>query len=126
MKRIAYGSWIWLLCGAVCLLAAGILIGRMSAGETVRVRTERPAVRLFGIRIAHIRALARCLRSLTKWQRKNQVETAYIPLIDGFIAVLVSIAGESKSNRHLSYLSQIGIMRDSSAEKQMSKKERQI
>ena len=44
MKRIAYGSWIWLLCGAVCLLAAGILIGRMSAGETVRVRTERPAV----------------------------------------------------------------------------------
>jgi len=47
-------------------------------------------------------------------------------LIDGFIAVLVSIAGESKSNRHLSYLSQIGIMRDSSAEKQMSKKERQI
>lgn len=35
MKRIAYGSWIWLLCGAVCLLAAGILIGRMSAGETV-------------------------------------------------------------------------------------------
>ena len=44
MKRIAYGSWIWLLCGAVCLLAAGILIGRMSAGEAVRVRTERPAV----------------------------------------------------------------------------------
>ena len=44
MKRIAYGSWIWLLCGAVCLLAAGILIGRMSAGEVVRVRTERPAV----------------------------------------------------------------------------------
>ena len=44
MKRIAYGSWIWLLCGAVCLLAAGILIGRMSAGETVRVRTERLAV----------------------------------------------------------------------------------
>lgn len=44
MKRITYGTWCWLLCGAVCLLAIGMLLGRMSAGGVVRIQTERPTV----------------------------------------------------------------------------------
>lgn len=41
MKRNACGRWCLYLTLAVCLLAIGILIGRLSAGRTVRVRTER-------------------------------------------------------------------------------------
>ena len=43
MKRIAYHAWVWVLCIAVCACAAGFLIGRLSAGGTVRVRTGHPA-----------------------------------------------------------------------------------
>ena len=42
MKRIAYHVWVWVLCLAVCACAAGFLIGRLSAGDTVRVRTGHP------------------------------------------------------------------------------------
>ena len=41
MKRNACGRWCLYLTLAVCLLAVGILIGRLSAGNAVRVRTER-------------------------------------------------------------------------------------
>ena len=30
MKRIAYHAWVWVLCIAVCVCAAGFLIGRLS------------------------------------------------------------------------------------------------
>ena len=43
MKRIAYHAWVWVLCIAVCACAAGFLIGRLSAGGAVRVRTGHPA-----------------------------------------------------------------------------------
>ena len=43
MKRIAYHVWVWVLCLAVCACAVGFLIGRLSAGGTVRVRTGHPA-----------------------------------------------------------------------------------
>ena len=43
MKRIAYHVWVWVLCLAVCACAAGFLIGRLSAGDAVRVRTGHPA-----------------------------------------------------------------------------------
>ena len=44
MKRNACGRWCLYLTLAVCLLAVGILIGRLSAGRAVRVRTERSAL----------------------------------------------------------------------------------
>ena len=43
MKRIAYHVWVWVLCLAVCACAVGFLIGRLSAGGAVRVRTDHPA-----------------------------------------------------------------------------------
>ena len=43
MKRIAYHVWVWALCLAVCACAVGFLIGRLSAGDAVRVRTGHPA-----------------------------------------------------------------------------------
>ena len=43
MKRIAYRAWVWVLCLVVCTGAVCFLIGRLSAGGTVRVRTGHPA-----------------------------------------------------------------------------------
>ena len=43
MKRIAYRAWVWVLCLVVSTGAVCFLIGRLSAGGTVRVRTGHPA-----------------------------------------------------------------------------------
>ena len=43
MKRIAYHVWVWVLCLAACACAVGFLIGRLSAGDAVRVRTGHSA-----------------------------------------------------------------------------------
>lgn len=43
MKRIAYRAWVWVLCLVVCTGAVCFLIGRLSAGGAVRVRTGHPA-----------------------------------------------------------------------------------
>ena len=44
MKRIADRAWTWILCLLICVGAVCFLIGRLSAGDAVRVQTEKPPV----------------------------------------------------------------------------------
>lgn len=41
MKRIADRAWTWILCLLVCVGAVCFLIGRLSAGDAVRMQTEK-------------------------------------------------------------------------------------